>query len=64
MNNIGTKLKELREDKGLTQNQMGKILCVDQRTISNWELGMRKPDIDTLIKIAVYFEISLEYFAE
>lgn len=57
-------MKELREENGLTQNQMGKIFFVDQRTISNWELGLRKPDIDTLIKIASYFKISLDYFAE
>ena len=58
---------ELRKEKGLTQNQIAKALNVSQRTISFWEKGERECDLQQLIKIAEFFEVSTDYilgFAE
>lgn len=54
-------LKALRTEKELTQMQLAQKLNVDFRTISNWENGVRKPDIDTLVEIANFFEVSTDY---
>lgn len=53
------KLKELRKNK--TQNEIAKALGITQRTYSNYEAGNRQPDQDTLIKIADYFNVSVDY---
>ena len=55
------KLKELREASNITQIELAKILNVSNTTISNWERGYREPDINSLIKIADYFNVSLDY---
>ena len=55
------RLKELRIEKGLTQTQLAKVLRVNQRTISNWEVGERQPTLDTLEVIAKYFNVSYDY---
>ena len=60
-NNVfGKHLKELRIEKGLSQQKLGLILGFCHRAISFWENGSREPDLDTLVKIARYFEVSLE----
>lgn len=61
MNKFATRLKELRIEKGLWQSALAQCLNVDQRTISNWENGTREPNIDMIIKIAQYFEVSVDY---
>ena len=55
------RLKELRIEKELSQSKLAEKLGVDFRTISNWENGVRKPDIDTLVKIARFFDVSTDY---
>lgn len=55
------RIRDLREDKDLTQTQMGKILSCSQRVYSNYERG----DIDIptaiLIKLADFHEVSVDY---
>ncbi len=55
------RIRDLREDNDLTQTQLGKILSCSQRVYSNYERG----DIDiptaTLIKIANYYNVSLDF---
>ena len=61
-NNVfGTRLKELRIEKGLSQKKFGELLGFCNQTISFWETGSREPDVDTLLEISDFFEISLEY---
>lgn len=45
-------LKELRVNAGITQVELGKHLGVKQNTISNWETGRSRPDIEKTAKIA------------
>ena len=64
-NNVfGRKLKELRLEKGLSQQELGELLGFCNQTISFWESGSREPDLDTLLQIAHYFEVHLEELLE
>ena len=61
MKKFGNVLKELRNEKHLTGEELGKALSVTKVAISNWENGNRTPDTDMLKKIANYFDVSLDY---
>lgn len=56
---IGALLKELRNEKGLTQEQFAEMVKVSNRTVSRWENGNNMPDLDILIQISDYYEIDL-----
>jgi len=56
-------LKELREDKGLNQNDLADILNVTRQTISGYETGSIEPPFSTLIKLADIYNCSLDYLA-
>jgi transcriptional regulator with XRE-family HTH domain len=55
------RLKELREQKGISQVKIAKILGFAQNTISNWESGKRDPDSETILKIADCFGVTVDY---
>lgn len=55
------RLREIRTENKLKQEDLAKILSVNQRTISNWENSVNEPDFDMLSKIAKYFEVSADY---
>lgn len=54
------RMKELRKAHKLTQTQIAIDLKTKQSTYSNWENGIREPDIKTLIEIADYYNITLD----
>lgn len=56
---IGRFFKELRREKGLTQEQLAERLDVSRRTVSRWETGSNLPDLDILIEMADYYEVEL-----
>ena len=56
---IGGFLKELRKEKGITQEQFAEILGVSGRTVSRWETGYNMPDLDVLIQIADYYDVEI-----
>ncbi len=58
---FGIRLKELRQEKEITQSELGKILNLSQRSISQYELGIRFPDEIILNLIADFFDVSLDY---
>ena len=58
---LGATIRELRNEKKLTQKDLGKIIGVSQKTISSWERGSKLPDIPTLVRIAQYFCVSTDY---
>ena len=55
------RMKELRERRRLNQEGLAMKLNVSQSTISAYEVGERKPDLDTLIAIANLFDVSTDY---
>ena len=58
------RLKEIRKSKGVSQLKMAMDLNTNQNTISRYETGEREPGINELIKIADYFNVSVDYLLE
>jgi transcriptional regulator with XRE-family HTH domain len=58
---LGERLKKLRENKGLLQEDTAKYLKVTQKTISNYEKNERKPDPDTLKQLAIFYGVTSDY---
>ena len=61
MAHLGELIAELRQDRGLTQKELGDILCVSSGTISNYENGVHLPDVDKVIALANYFHVTSDY---
>lgn len=57
---IGKFLKELRKEKGVTQEQLAEQFEVSRRSVSRWENGINLPDIAILIEMADYYEVELQ----
>ena len=57
----GSRLSELRKERGLTQKDLAKILSVSENSISLYERNIITPDDNMKIKIAKYFNVSLDY---
>lgn len=58
------RLKALMKDRGLDQSDLAKGLGVTQSQVSKWLTGTHIPSVDTLVSIADYFGISMDYFAD
>jgi transcriptional regulator with XRE-family HTH domain len=58
------RLKALREDNDLTQEELAKDLNIIRSTLANYESGFREPNFSLLIKIADYFNVSLDYLLD
>jgi transcriptional regulator with XRE-family HTH domain len=56
---VGAFLKDLRKEKGITQEQLAEELGVSGRTISRWETGKNMPDISLFVEIAKFFDVSI-----
>ena len=56
---IGSFLKELRKEKGFTQEQLAESLNVSRRTVSRWETGSNMPDLDLLMEISDLYAVDL-----
>lgn len=57
---FGDQIRGLRQGEGLTQEQLAQRLMVTRQAVSNWERGSNLPDIETLIRIATTFDVSLD----
>ena len=55
------RLKELRQEKGITQIKLAMDLGLNQNTVSRYETGEREADCKTLIMLADYFNVSIDY---
>ena len=58
---IGSKLKQARKDKGITQEQAAELLAVSRQTISNWENNRSYPDIVSVIRMSDIYSVSLDH---
>ena len=54
-------LKEIRNKRNITQEQLAEILCVSRQTISKWESGLGYPETEKLLFIAIELNVSLDY---
>lgn len=64
MSHLANGLKQLRIERGLTQSALAKELHVTQNAVFNWENEKREPNLDTIRKIANYFNTSLVYLLD
>ena len=60
----GEKICRLRKSKGMTQEELGKVLNVTYQAVSKWERGESLPDFTTMSQIAKYFQVPLSYFED
>ena len=61
MNKFSKRLKTLRMEQGLSQNQLASKVKVSQAAIARWEAGLQIPNIEVAIMFAQYFGVSLDY---
>jgi len=61
MSNLSVRIKELRKENKMTQDEFGKIFGIVKSTVSMYENGHNSPDDDLKVKIADYFDVSLDY---
>ncbi|WP_051125953.1 helix-turn-helix domain-containing protein [Streptococcus sp. HPH0090] len=55
------RLKRLRKNKGLKQQELAEIFGIKRNTYSDWENGKTEPSFDNLVKLADFFEVSLDW---
>ena len=55
------RIRDLREDKDLTQKDLAKALSCSQQVYSNYELGQRDIPTDILIKLSSFYRVSVDY---
>lgn len=58
---LGQRIRELREDKGITQEELGKIVNVSKASFSKYEADIIEPNKDTIIALANFFNVSTDY---
>ena len=58
------RLRELREQRGISQLRLAMDLSLNQNSISRYETGEREADYKTLIALADYFHVSVDYLLE
>ncbi|MCM1267934.1 MAG: helix-turn-helix domain-containing protein [Bacteroidales bacterium] len=61
---FGEFLAELRKEKGFLQKEVAAYLNMTVATISNYEKGVHTPDLDTLIKLADFYDVSTDYLLQ
>ena len=55
------RLKELRKEKGVTQKEVADYIYCNTITYSRYERGLREPNIQTLRRLAEYFQVTIDY---
>lgn len=58
---MGKKLRRLRKAKRMTQEELGNVVGVSNVMISSYELSTRQPTYEVMIRLAKYFEVSVDY---
>ena len=61
MDTIGSRIKALRKQIGLTQSELASRFGVDRSTVASWEINRREIDFETLKQLSALFEVRPEY---
>lgn len=61
ISSIGTRIKELRKIKNISQEELANELSVSRQTISKWESDIVSPDINNIEMLSNFFEVSTDY---
>ena len=56
------RLKELRQERGLNQQELALKINTTQRNISNWENGNSEPDIQMILRMSKFFGVTVDFF--
>ncbi|MBM6615807.1 helix-turn-helix transcriptional regulator [Desemzia sp. RIT804] len=57
---LSERLKESRLNKGYSQGEVAEFLHISRQSISKWENGNSYPDLDNLVKLSEYYEVSID----
>lgn len=63
MSIFSERLTQLRKSEGTSQNALAKVIGVSPRTYQDYEYGAREPQVSIFIRIADYYNVSLDYLA-
>ena len=55
------RLKDVREDRDLTQEDIASLLQTTRQQVGKWETGVQMMGVDKYIKLALYYNISVDY---
>lgn len=58
---FGERLKELREERKVSMEELGKEIGVSHSAISRWERDLREPSLENAKQIAIFFKVSTDY---
>lgn len=58
---ISTRIKQLRMERNLSQQEVSNAICVSQRSISSWERGENEPKASYIMKLAKFYDVSADY---
>lgn len=61
MNKFAERLKELRNEKGISQIKLAKFINVSDASINRWEKDLNSPSIESIIELCKFFECSSDY---
>ncbi len=59
---IGERIKELRLEKGVSQMQLAKLICVSQKAVDYWERSVNEPKASYIIALVKVFDITFDEF--
>lgn len=60
---MNTRLRELREDKDMTQKECSEIAYISKNSYIRYENNERIPPLDTIVEFAKYYNVSIDYIA-
>ncbi len=63
MSIFSNRLKEIRKERNFTQKNVADHLGIAERAYQNYEYGKREPNLETLIKLANYFDVTLDFLS-
>lgn len=61
LDGLGDRLKRLRKSYGISQDTLAKAMNVSRSCIRNWEIGVRMPSLEDVIRLVVYFRVTSDY---
>ena len=61
MNRFYNRLRELRERESISQNALANTLGITRDSVNAWEMGLSAPNAQSLVMLAKYFKVSIDY---
>lgn len=62
--NLGEKILAIRKSRGLTQEQLAEQLNVTRQSVSKWESDQATPELDKIVELSKFFEVSVDYLLQ